>query len=304
MEVTEKTQSIREKLTPNISELVCYNSHLRLVNFIIYSEYIQSKVEHRDDWAIRAASWLKNRYNIERSPNTLKSILTDIRNGTRNAICASGFIGDVEPKSRYEKDVMYGKFDTYIHEFIKEPLCYVGLPANQLVYVSQRYDSIVACEHEKVMAMFMEDLNKFIIKNKDITVERKDIFKYLEGTSNRFNVFDLDLMEALTTERIEYIAKSIKKTAMNRSAILLVSIGGRHITMKNYKELMPGNFINELERDGVWKVINVPFSGRYKDIKMPMCFEILILERLTPEFDDQQKRNEYLWNKIEEILNP
>lgn len=272
--------TIQEKLTPKIDNFTCYNSHLRLVNFSIYNEYVQAKREGRKNWAEKAAEWLREKHGIVRTPGTLISMFAAIKNGSRTAISASGFIGeDLDPQSRYEKDVFYGKVEVYVHEF----LCdfnknYVGLPANQLMCVAQKYDTVVACERDQNMAYFIRDLNRFVVKKPNVLVEHSDIFDYLMATEKKFNIYDLDLMTHLTELKIKNIVKSIKRTADKRAVVALVSIGGRHITIKEYKSLMPEIFINEMECEGEWCVVG-NFSGKYKDIKMPMFWEIFTIER-------------------------
>lgn len=276
--------TIREKLIPKIDNFKCYNSHLRIVNFSIYNEYVKAKREGRKDWADRASRWLCDKHGIVRTPGTLIGMLASIRNGSRAAISASGFIGDdLDPQSRYEKDAMYARFEVYIHEFLHGiPTYYVGLPANQLVSVAQKYNSTVACEREPSMAIFMRDLNRFVVKNVNVRVEPVDIFDYLSVTKNKFNVYDLDLMEALNAGRVEYISSLIKRTALDRAVIVLVSVGGRHITKKEYDQLMPSKFVENIEENHEWKIINsAPFCGRYKDIKMPMRFVVLVIEKRT-----------------------
>lgn len=264
---------IKKGSLPTINNFTCYNSHLRLVNYIIYQEYINAKRENRNDWALNASNKLKE-YGIDRTPTTLISTFASIRNGTRSPIASSGF---ANIQSRYEKDAMYARLETYIHEYLYETF-YVGLPANQLIDVAKKYDNVVACERDEVMFNFMIDLNKYIIE-KDIEIENDNVFNYLNLTSKKFNVFDLDLMEAVSEERIINIAEGIKRTAMDVAVVLLVSIGGRHISIAEYKNLMPKRLIDELERDGCWRVINNPFSGKYKDVIIPMRYEILVIEK-------------------------
>lgn len=264
---------IKKGSPPTINNFTCYNSHLRLVNYIIYQEYINAKRENRNDWALNASNKLKE-YGIERTPTTLISTFASIRNGTRSPIASSGF---ANIQSRYEKDAMYARLEIYIHEYLYETF-YVGLPANQLIDVVKKYDNVVACERDEVMFNFMIDLNKYIIE-KDIEIENDNVFNYLNSTSKKFNVFDLDLMEAVNEERIINIADGIKRTAMDIAIVLLVSIGGRHISIAEYKNLMPKRLIDELEKDGLWKVINNPFSGKYKDVIIPMRYEILVIEK-------------------------
>lgn len=272
--------TIREKLIPKIDNFKCYNSHLRIVNFSIYSEFVKAKREGRKDWADRASKWLCEKHGIVRTPGTLIGMLASIRNRSRSAISASGFIGDdLDPQSRYEKDIFYGKLEVYVHEFLCDfDKHYVGLPANQLMYVAQKYDTVVACERDQNMAYFIRDLNRFIIKKSNVVVENSDIFDYLMATEKKFNVYDLDLMTHLTEAKIKNIVKSIKRTAAKRAVVALVSIGGRHITIKEYKTLMPEIFINEMEYEDEWCVVG-NFSGKYKDIKMPMFWEIFTIER-------------------------
>lgn len=282
---------IQEK--PKTGDFTCINSQLRLINFIIYYEYIQAKRDKRTDWADRAAAFLWDNYAIERSPGTLISMFASIKNKTRNAISASYFAGDLEPKARYGKDLMYARLDVYIHEVLKNSRrYYVGLPANQLIYVSNKYNSIVACERDAKMFEFMTDLNKYVINDSRVAVEHTDIISYLETTDKKFNVFDLDLMEALTPSKIEQIANAIVRTAMDPAIVFVVSMGGRHITKKEYERLMPVLLETKLESGG-WKIRGEPYSGRYKDFVMPMRVEILTLDRISLFMEK--------WMSVEEI---
>jgi len=272
----------QEKVEPKIENFTCHNSHNRLMNYIILNEFVKAKREKRTDWAVRSSNWLRENFGINRTPGTILSMLSSIKNGSRSPICSSGFNGkDLDPQSRYEKDAMYARFEVYIHEFLNGiSTFYVGLPANQLVCVAKKYDSIIACEFEKNMALYMMDLNRFVIDNPNVRVEPVNIFNYLEVTKNKFNVFDLDLMTSLTEIRIEKIVSVIKRTALDRAVVILVSIGGRHISTKEYEALMPTKFIYEIEKDGDWKIINAaPFCGNYRDLVIPMRYAITVIER-------------------------
>jgi hypothetical protein len=122
-------------------------------------------------------------------------------------------------------------------------------------------------------------LNKHIIKNENVAVENVDIFKYLNSTNNKFNVFDFDLMEALDENRVKQIIDVVDKTALSRAIICIISVGGRSISSKEYKDIMPKVLINEIGNKGIWRIINKPFSGKYKDIIMPMRVEIVVIEK-------------------------
>jgi len=283
-------QEIERRFTPRVKDFVCYNTHLRVVNQIIYKEFIFAKWEGRDDWAERASVRLERDHGITRTPSTLQSMLGQIRNGTRDGIAASdftqGFSYESIPASRYEKDAMHARMDILIHERLDgRQLHYAGLPANQIVSVARRYNTVAACEKDQKMATFMFDMNRYISQSDYVKIYNEDIFEFLERTNKKFNVFEFDMMCALDSQIIRRMARAVLKTALSPALIAVVSIGGRHISKFEYECLMPYVLIGELEKSAEWSVTNNPFSGRYKDIKIPMRYELLIIEKDDDEVD-------------------
>lgn len=299
-------QEIDRRLTPRVKNVVCYNTHLRIVNQIIYKEFIFAKWEGRNDWAERASVRLERDHGITRAPRTLRSLLGQIRNGSRDAVAASDFTQGISydsvPSSRYEKDAMHARMETLICEYLDgHKLHYVGLPANQIVSILRTYDTIVACEKDPQMAKFIFDMNKYICKSPWVKVHNGNIFDFLENTNRKFNVFEFDMMCAINSKMIRRIANTTLKTALSPALIVVISIGGRHISTNEYETLMPGTLIGEIEKSGEWSVINNGWyaGGRYKDIKIPMRYELLVIQK---DDDDADYDPEYYQEREGEFV--
>ena len=267
-----------------IDNISCLNTKHRLINQIIMKEFIFSHwKKDLKNWEKRASKRLRDNFSIKIQPSTLKSRLYGIRNRQINPICASDFSQGVSyesiPASRYGKDSMQLAFNVLINSFLTtRKLKYVGLPANQLAYYSSLYHKVRACEINEDMMKYMKALNKLIIRQNNVHVINKNIFEYLNNTREKFNIYDFDLMLAINLDIIDKIAYSVNRTMENTAIISITSIGGRHITTKQYNELMPSLLVEKLESLGL-NIINNPFSGAYRDIKMPMRYEFLVIER-------------------------
>jgi DNA-binding CsgD family transcriptional regulator len=260
------------------------------VNQIIYKEFVWAKWEGRNDWAERASVRLERDHGISRTPGTIQSLLGQIKNGSRNGIAASDFTQglsyDSIPSSRYEKDAMHARMEILIHEHLYgHRLHYIGLPANQIVSVARAYDTVVACEKDKQMTRFMFDMDRYINQSSRVRIYNEDVFDFLERTNKKFNVFEFDMMCALNSKMIKRMAQAVLRTALSPSLIVVVSIGGRHISTYEYEVLMPYVLIGHLEKSAEWSIINHPFSGRYKDIKIPMRYELLVISKDDDEVD-------------------
>jgi hypothetical protein len=276
-------KEIERRFTKRVKDFVCFNTHLRIVNQIIYKEFIFGLWNKRKNWQVPASERLKREHGIEVAPSTLKSHLLNIKNGKRSGIAASDFTAGISyessPLSRYEKDALHARMEMLVYQFIDGPTHYVGLPANQIIAAAEQYDNVVACEKDYLMSRFMFDMDRHINKRKNVSVENKDVLDFLEHTNKEFNIFEFDFMGIVTPELIERMVWCVKKTSMDRALIAIVSVGGRKITIKEYKSLMPQTFISELEDDEAFSVVGKPFSGKYKDHKTPMRYELLIVER-------------------------
>jgi hypothetical protein len=276
-------QEIERRFTKRINNLVCYNTYLRIVNQVIYKEFVFGLWNKQKNWSVKASERLKRDHGIETSPSTLIQHLLKIKNKTRNSIAASDFTTGISyesiPVSRYEKDSMHARMDALKHEFISGPYFYVGLPANQIIAVSRQYNYVTACEQDYLMSKFMCDMNRYIGKGDNVKVYNESIFNFLKHTDIKFNVFEFDFMGIITPKLIEEMAFYIKKTSMNRALIAITSVGGRKITIQKYKELMPSLFLHYIARNEDFSVINRPYSGKYKDHRTPMQYELLVIEK-------------------------
>ena len=275
---------VKDKIA-NVSNFICFNTSLRIINQVIFREYLSPLLEIKSnkDWEIRVCDKLKLEYGIDLLPRTIKKYLTDLKKGRRNAIAASDFTSKIPeksiPLSRYEKDSIYARLDLLIHLYLQEEINYIGLPANQLLAFSHKYHNIVACERDYKMAQFMYKMKSELITNKNVEVVQSDIIDYLEKTDKKFNLFDFDLMCALNPLILSRLINCIARTSMDTSVISIVSIGGRKITTKEYERLMPYLFIFKLKKKG-FQFINKPFSGRYKDHRFPMRYELFVIKRM------------------------
>ena len=277
-------QEIEKRFTKRVKDFVCFNTHLRIVNQIIYKEYVCPLLEGKSNsnWYKKASERLEKDHGIFVSPATLIAHLRDIKNGKRSPVAASdftsGFSYDSLPSSRYEKDALHARLDTLIHTFILEDTHYVGLPANQIVATSQKYDNISACEKDFDMYKFMYHLKDLVIKNKNVDIFNNDILYYLEQTDKKFNVFEFDFMGIITPRLVNRIANCITRTSMDTSIVSIVSIGGRKITIKDYERMMPYSLIFQLRNKG-FGLHCKSISGRYIDHKSPMRYELLVIKK-------------------------
>lgn len=265
-----------------IQNIECYNSQIRIINQIIYKEFYYSILEGRKNWAECACEKLNTWYGIKLGISRIKQILKDIKSGKRTAVAASDFVSEVsrnsKPASRYSKDCVISQFDLLVNEFIDSEKRYVGLPANQIISVSNKYDYVVACEKNKDMYKFMETISLYIGKKCNVHIENKNIIEYLNNTKEKFNVYELDLMEAININTIEKISDIINKTSMDISAVSITTTGGRNITIDNYKKLMPNKLAEKLIERG-FKFKSKIYSGNYKDVIMPMRYELFVIKR-------------------------
>jgi hypothetical protein len=289
-------QEIERRSTKRVKDFVCVNTHLRIVNQVIYKEFYSANKDwwytgkYNHSWANKASERLKKDHGVEVAPSTLMAHLRNIKNGTRDGVAASdfttGFSIESKPLSRYEKDAMHARMEMLEHQFLEKPLYYVGLPANQIVAVSTRYDSVVACEKNEEMYLFMNHIDIHINRRRKTAVWEKDILDFLEHTEERFNVFEFDLMVAINPRLVRRIVSCIEKTAMRRALIAIISVGGRQITAAEYETLMPNMLKTELGNRHFSEVAK-SFSGKYKDHKTPMRYELLVIERTSEESNGQ-----------------
>jgi hypothetical protein len=274
----------RSRVTRNLPiKIVCPNTRHRLINQIIYEEFILALWEKRSGWARKARRRLLE-YNIDLTEGVLHTYKRQIKDGARDPISASNFSGDVfggTHASRYGKDGMYGQFHMWEMFYIEGTKRYVGLPANQLLCANQHYGSanVFACEKNKVMSRFMFDLQRHFSQPPYSTIVNEDIFTYLEQTDNQFSVFDFDLMcHANSDGLVDRLARCIVRTATDVAVINIATTVGRWIDEIEYRSIMPGKLVRKIQRISDFCVFN-SCSGGYNDKVVPMRYEFLVIGR-------------------------
>jgi len=274
---------LKKRATRNLPiKIICPNTRHRIINQVIYEEFIYSLWERKSNWAGPAKERLL-KYDIDVSETLLRSYKRLIKKGSRDPVSASNFSGDLfggTYASRYGKDSMYNQF--YLWEGMhldSEELVYVGLPANQILSVNRHYGAlnVFACEKSKPMAQFMFDMQRHF-SDSHARIVNEDIFEFLKNTETKFSVFDFDLMCHANAEGLlEKIAEAIIDTARDRAVINIATTIGRWIDKSEYKYLMPHSVIEGIECSG-FEIVGT-YSGEYNDRIIPMRYEFLAIMR-------------------------
>jgi hypothetical protein len=249
----------------------------QIINQIIYEEYIMACQQKKVNWEKKAQERLEF-YGINVTQSTLCNYRLQLKNGTRNALASSSFGGKLyeELGSRVGKEGMYKQIDLLVHLFLNNPK-YIGLPANQLIYMIRKYkDNVVACEWDRKMFEFMRNLKGRFAPNSATQVFHGDIISYLEETSDKFSLFDFDLMQHLYEKDIKRMAGAIARTAESTIIVNVASCIGRAKTEKEYREIMPSMLIDELEECGCSTIEH--YSDGYADRVTPMRYELLVVK--------------------------
>lgn len=251
----------------------------QIINQIIYEEYILACKQKKTNWTEKAQERLAF-YGIDIKQSTLYNYRLQLKSGIRAAMASSSFGSKLyeELVSRIGKDGMYKQIDLLVKIFLGNPqqVSYIGLPANQLLYMIQKYGNVVACEWDRKMFEFMRNLKARFAPNATAQVQYGDMFSYLEETENKFSLFDFDLMQHLHKEDIERMAGAIVRTSKQTSIINIASCVGRSRTEKEYKKIMPSMLINELKKHGCITIHN--YSDGYADRVTPMRYELLVVQ--------------------------
>jgi hypothetical protein len=230
--------------------IICPNTRHRIINQIIYEEFIRSVWFKKSSWTNNVVNKLKD-FNISLSESAILSIKRELQTGKRDPISISNFssgIFDGTYASRYGKDGMYKQFKLWVHSWIdKFDWSYVGLPANQILSVNKEYGSnnVHACEKNELMTKFMLSLQRhFSVPGDYAHIINADIFYYLDFTPNKFSIYDFDLMCNVNNESfIETLVDRIVKTSKNKCVINIATPIGRKISERNYKQIMQGEFV-------------------------------------------------------------
>jgi hypothetical protein len=264
--------------------IICPNTRHRIINQIIYEEYIRSIWTKKSNWT-KAAQERLLQFGIELTTSALINYKKEIKEGHRDPVCISNFSGGVFDgayASRYGKDNMYKQFKLLTSISIKDPT-YIGLPANQILSVNKEYgaDNVYACERNIDMAQFMFDLQRHFSPPGEIShLINQDIFNYLLITDNKFSVYDLDLMCQVSEIFIDTLINCITKTSKDKCVVNVATSVGRGITNKQYDSLMPSVFIEKISNK--MKVL-AHYSDGYNDRVVPMRYEFFVLERINNE---------------------
>jgi len=279
---------LRSRVTRNLPvTIVCPNTRHRIINQVIYEEFISALWSKRRNWTPAAHQRLLE-YDIDLSEGVLKSYKTQIRNGTRDPVSSPSFSGELfngNCSSRYGKDGMYKQFELWRRFYANPDGKYVGLPANQILLVNRDFgaNNVFACERNIQTARFMKDLQRHFSRPPHAQIIVNDIFSYLETTRELFSVFDFDLMCQVNTEGLlERLAATVARTMDLPAVVNVATTVGRWITNSEYKDIMPDLLIEELSQHGVGVIDS--FSGGYNDRIIPMRYEFLALDGTRREY--------------------
>lgn len=249
----------------------------QIINQIIFEEYILSCQQKKANWTEKAKVRLEH-YGIELAESTLEYYRRELKSGKRLAIASSSFGGKLyeELGSRVGKESMYKQIDLLSHIFLHKPK-YIGLPANQLIYMIRKYDNrVVACEWDRKMFEFMRNMKARFAPESSATVHHGSVFSYLEETKEKFSLFDFDLMQHLYEDDIQRLAQAVARTSEIVSIINVASCVGRARTEEEYREIMPSLLIEELGKCGCATVEH--YADGYSDRVTPMRYELLVIE--------------------------
>ena len=274
---------LEHKITRNLPiKVICPNTRHRIINQVIYEEYIWGIWNNKSNWTEASRKRLQ-KYGIDLKDSVLKSYKLQLKKGERDPISAPSFKGDLfsgNYASRYGKDGMYKQFELWATIFAEPGKNYVGLPANQILSVVRSFnpENVYACESDATMARFMLSLLRHFSNPPHATIIDKDIFEFLLATKNRFSIFDFDLMCQINSDGlIEKLSNCIYRTMENKAVVNIATTVGRWISDEEYKKIMPAALIKNLQKLGA--NITQLYSGGYNDRIIPMRYEFLALEK-------------------------
>lgn len=251
----------------------------QIINQVIFEEYILACQQKRADWTLKAKERLSF-YGIDLAESTLYNYRLQLKRGDRVALASSSFGGKLyeELGSRVGKEGMYKQIDLLVHFFLDDPK-YIGLPANQLIYMIRKYNgNVVACEWDRRMFEFMRNLKARFAPESAVTIYKGNIFDYLEETDETFSLYDFDLMQHLHEDDIKRMAEAVVRTTEPLSIVSVASCIGRSRTEEEYRETMPSLLIEEINKCGGSIVRS--YSDGYADRVTPMRYELLVVECL------------------------
>jgi len=250
----------------------------QIINQAIFEEFVLSIWEKRKNWTARVRKRLKP-YGISLAESTLKGYLAGLKSGSRSAVGTSAFGNKLfkEFGCRSGKDGMYKQVEILEHMYIPEPV-YVGLPANQIVHIIRKYGTnTYACEIDQEMFRFMFTLKRHLASDIPATLLYSEILDFLETTSKKFSIYDLDFMQHMKPDLVSRIASCIARTTKDLSVVSIASCIGRSSTEEDYKSIMPDKIIREIQKHNC--CVKYIYSGGYNDSVTPMRYELLVVQK-------------------------
>ena len=224
--------------------------------------------------------------NIKMSSQVVYARAKNILSGKTTVVPSADVNGT--PSARIGKDQNYAGFWTMVDLAIPFPETrkYVGLPANQIDVVRERVaspGSLVVCEMDATRADKFFRLAQFLHEVRPgprIEVEVEDIFRVMDRETNRFNIFDLDLMCCLPkSEELESWAKIIYKSALpGKSVVNLTATVGRGITDKEH--LYRSTIFRDMLQFAGFEETGASLWS-YRDRQIPMRATRLILNKTS-----------------------
>jgi hypothetical protein len=261
-----------------MNELCCWvdrNAERQIVNQVIMEESINEQ-----GWAERVKEKLlkygiRGEGGIGLTIGTIRKIKRELFSGKRQADGTSSFSGRLynSLSARSGKDIMYGQLDLLTSTLNKK--LYVGLPANQVLHNSSKYEMVNAFELNKDMFNFMKHTTQNVC---NVKIFNKDIVKYLLNTEDRFSIFDLDLMVFLDQNKIDNICNGINNSGLFNIVVLIASCIGRKITEEEY---LSYDFEKILKQK---YDIEIHYSKKYRDAVIPMRYELFKLRKKKMTF--------------------
>lgn len=249
----------------------------QLLDYYILKEYVLAG--KRRGYAAKVQKDLADTHEVLVKEHNVLSRVKAIRAGDplRPSADVSG-----TPSSREGKDQNYAAFVSLVDIFLPRVTerAYVGLPANQLDYISHRIGGrIVAVERHLDRVRELQKLNSFIRSRRpgaSLKVVHGDIWEILSGSEEKFNVFDLDLMCPIEERNMRWAKAIFDAARPGRSLLHLTTTCGRSITQRQH-EKYTNRFRSNLARVGF-----EPFGSSsflYRDRATPMRCERFVLSK-------------------------
>lgn len=204
-----------------------------------------------------------------------------IVSGKKIPLLPSLFAGKIGPRHGKDKsyEIFWGLVEKYIPE--RKNRNYIGLPANQIGRVGNICGGgIVVCEKNRETFEWQQQYCQTFGYN-NVRTYRKNIFVWMRRNNFQANIYDLDLMCCASQKMINEVVSGIDRNAPKNVPIIVgvATMIGRHITWKQYKDLMPSGLIEAFRKEG-WSIIENK-SFYYKDRVVGVQCEYLVIERST-----------------------